>query len=127
MGMNGMEDANITDDARTQSDVRVHMFICTNRRSNQRSCGGSNSTLLLEYARVRLRAVLEGGGKGVLVSRSGCLGKCHTGPVLVIYPEGVWYRIQSTQDIDEVLESHIKNGDYVERLLIDSEKEQLRA
>ena len=37
---------------------------------------------------------------------------------LVIYPEGVWYRYESTSDIDEILETHVKNGGRVERLML---------
>ena len=38
------------------------------------------------------------------------------GPVAVVYPEGVWYSYVDTQDIDEIIDSHLKNGQVVERL-----------
>jgi (2Fe-2S) ferredoxin len=36
----------------------------------------------------------------------------------VIYPEGVWYRYENTQDIDEIVETHLKKGGRVERLML---------
>ena len=36
--------------------------------------------------------------------------------MLVIYPEGIWYQYQNTDDIDEIIEQHLINGRTVERL-----------
>jgi (2Fe-2S) ferredoxin len=46
------------------------------------------------------------------------LGSLRRGPVAVIYPEGVWYTYVDEQDIDEIVDSHLKNGQVVERLLL---------
>jgi (2Fe-2S) ferredoxin len=37
--------------------------------------------------------------------------------VAVVYPEAVWYTYVDGNDIDEIVESHLKNGKVVERLL----------
>jgi (2Fe-2S) ferredoxin len=37
--------------------------------------------------------------------------------VVVVYPEGVWYSYVDHADIDEIVESHLKNGQVVERLV----------
>jgi (2Fe-2S) ferredoxin len=36
----------------------------------------------------------------------------------VVYPEGVWYTFVDTSDIDEIVDSHLKNGQVVERLVV---------
>jgi (2Fe-2S) ferredoxin len=36
----------------------------------------------------------------------------------VVYPEAVWYTFVDADDIDEIVESHLKNGEVVERLLL---------
>jgi (2Fe-2S) ferredoxin len=54
----------------------------------------------------------------VRINAAGCLDRCELGPTLVIYPEGVWYSCPTTADIDEVLETHLKNGGRVERLML---------
>ena len=68
----------------------------------------------------QLRAGLAGTGK-VRVNKAGCLDRCAAGPVAVVYPEGTWYTFVDTSDIDEIVESHLKNGQVVERLLVPPE------
>jgi len=67
------------------------------------------------YAREKARQL---GIEGIRLNAAGCLDRCEYGPNMVIYPEGVWYRYESTQDIDEILETHVKNGGRVERLML---------
>ena len=50
---------------------------------------------------------------------AGCLGRCDVGPVIVVYPQETWYTYIDEEDIDEIIESHLKNDKIVERLLID--------
>jgi (2Fe-2S) ferredoxin len=38
--------------------------------------------------------------------------------VAVVYPEAVWYTYLDNDDIDEIVDSHLKNGVVVERLLL---------
>ena len=58
---------------------------------------------------------LNGPGK-VRINKAGCLDRCDEGPVLVIYPEAVWYTYVDEHDIDEIVDSHLINGKIVERL-----------
>jgi (2Fe-2S) ferredoxin len=37
---------------------------------------------------------------------------------MVIYPEGVWYRYESTEDLDEILQKHFVEGGRAERLML---------
>ena len=60
----------------------------------------------------------ELGIAGVRVNSSGCLDRCELGPCLVIYPEGVWYRINSTADVDAVLEAHLVGGSRATPLML---------
>ena len=81
-----------------------HIFFCTNQRDNGESCCAHNGAqAAFEHCKVR-------------VNKAGCLDRCAAGPVAVVYPEGVWYSYVDTQDIDEIIESHLKNGQVVERL-----------
>jgi (2Fe-2S) ferredoxin len=56
------------------------------------------------------------GVDGVRVNQAGCLDRCAGGPVLVVYPEAVWYTYVDNNDIDEIIESHLQNGKVVDRL-----------
>ena len=52
------------------------------------------------------------------MNKSGCLDRCDEGPVLVVYPEAVWYTYVDRADIDEIIDRHIQGGEIVERLRI---------
>lgn len=96
-----------------------HVFFCINQRDEgHQCCANKNAEVLREYAKKRLKALkLTGMGK-MRINQSGCLGRCKEGPVLVIYPDGVWYTYTNEQDIDEIIEKHLLQGKKVERLLL---------
>ena len=50
------------------------------------------------------------------VLKTGCLGLCELGPVVVVYPEGVLYNKVKTEDIAELVESHFIHNKVLERL-----------
>jgi (2Fe-2S) ferredoxin len=52
------------------------------------------------------------------VNRAGCFDRCAEGPVCVVYPDAVWYTYVDEADIDEIVESHLRDGKVVERLKI---------
>ena len=55
---------------------------------------------------------------GVRINASGCLDRCELGADMVIYPDGVWYRYETKEDIDEILTVHVKGGGRVHRLML---------
>jgi (2Fe-2S) ferredoxin len=58
-------------------------------------------------------------GKGLVrINRSGCFDRCSEGPMLVVYPDAVWYTFIDEADIDEIIQSHIINNITVKRLII---------
>jgi len=63
----------------------------------------------------------ELGLSGVRVNSAGCLDRCELGPCAVLYPEGVWYRLDSRAAVDEVLERHLREGGRVEMQLLPPE------
>lgn len=97
---------------------RKHVFACMTQRPPQHprgSCGALGAQPLFE----RLSQKVEASGVGDIgVSASGCLGVCSAGPVMVIYPEGIWYRPQTPADVDEIVDSHLVNGEPVARLVM---------
>lgn len=98
-----------------------HVFLCTNQKiAGKQCCANSGGEEYLIYLKSKLLELdLFGPGK-VRVSKSGCLGRCASGPCIVIYPEGVWYRYTSVDDINEIVDTHLKNNKLVEHLLIET-------
>lgn len=103
------------------SYYRLHAFCCTNVRPEQHprgSCARKNSVALRDYLKKKTKSMDV---ERVRINAAGCLDRCELGPVMVIYPQETWYRYETETDVDEILESHIKNGRVVERLLLKAE------
>lgn len=94
-----------------------HVFFCTNQRdNNEQSCGQCNAANLHAYAKKRIKDLgLNGAGK-IRMNKAGCLDRCELGPVLVVYPEAVWYTYLDESDIDEIIDTHLIGGQVVDRL-----------
>lgn len=60
----------------------------------------------------------ELGLANVRVNLAGCLDRCELGPCVVIYPEGIWYKVESPGDIDRVLATHVRDGGRVPELML---------
>lgn len=101
------------------SYYRRHIFFCLNSREAPRaSCAQRGSEAGYAHCKMRVKK-LGLSGKGELrVNSAGCLDRCDGGPVAVVYPEGTWYTFLDTDDIDEIIDSHLVNGVPVERLLL---------
>ncbi|MGL5743325.1 MAG: (2Fe-2S) ferredoxin domain-containing protein [Legionella sp.] len=99
-----------------------HVLVCTNQKAaGKQCCANSCGEEYFQYMKSRLLELeMHGPGK-VRVSKSGCLGRCSSGPCVVIYPEGVWYSYSSFADIDEIIEKHLIAGGVAQQLLIDKE------
>ena len=95
-----------------------HVFCCTNVRPEghpRGCCARKGSEKLRNYMKARAK---ELGLENTRINAAGCLDRCELGPTMVIYPEGVWYRYDTTTDIDEILDTHLVKGDRVERLML---------
>ena len=96
-----------------------HVFFCCNQREPGANCCNNHGAQdLRDYAKKKVKALgLAGEGK-VRINQAGCLDRCDKGPVLVVYPEAVWYTYIDREDIDEIVTEHLQHGRVVERLKI---------
>ena len=97
-----------------------HVFFCTNQRAEgEGCCNNLGAQKLRDYAKDRVKAQGISTEKNrIRINSAGCMDRCDYGPVMVVYPEAVWYTYVDESDIDEIIESHLKNGRVVERLKI---------
>ncbi|UPT97287.1 (2Fe-2S) ferredoxin domain-containing protein [Bradyrhizobium barranii subsp. apii] len=111
---------------------RYHVFACHTQRPPNHphgSCGASGAQALWD----RMGKAIESQGLndvGFTMSASrcrlhdvgftvaGCLGFCNSGPLMVVYPDGVWYRATTPEDVDEIVNSHLVQGKRVDRLVM---------
>lgn len=97
---------------------RYHAFCCSQQRPPSHpkgSCGARGAGPLWERLAGQIQARQL---SRVAMTPTGCLGFCNAGPLMVVYPEGIWYQPTTTEDIDEIVESHFVQGRPVERLIV---------
>ena len=96
-----------------------HIFFCLNERKNgEECCAMHRAQEGFDRCKSQVKAAGLSGPGMVRVNKAGCLDRCAAGPVAVVYPEAVWYTYVDQDDIDEIVESHLKNGKVVARLLV---------
>ena len=96
-----------------------HVFFCCNQRTNgEACCQDHGAQKMRDYAKKQVKALGLSGEGRVRINQAGCLDRCELGPVMVVYPEEVWYTYVDESDVDEIIEQHLKNGRVVERLKI---------
>ena len=94
---------------------RHHIFVCTQEKpEGVTCCPGAGSWGILGVLERELRS--QGLDDDVQVSTCGCLGLCDDGPIMIVYPEGVWYRKVRGEDVAEIASSHLRLGKVVTRL-----------
>ena len=94
-----------------------HVFVCTNfREDGSQSCEQCGARDMRAYLKKRTKELGIAGAGGVRINSAGCLDRCSEGPVMVVYPEGVWYTYVDREDLEEVLQEHLLAGRIVERL-----------
>jgi len=100
---------------------KCHVFVCTNQRPEghpRGCCLDKGSVELRTYMKEKAKAM---GLEGVRVNAAGCLDRCELGPTMVIYPEGVWYRVPDQAAADEILEKHLRDGGRADRFMLTPE------
>ncbi len=96
-----------------------HAFFCTNLRADGSVCCRQAGSLeMREFAKNLSKELGISGPGGVRVNAAGCLDRCVEGPIVVVYPDGVWYSYVDEEDVREIVESHLGRGEIVERLLL---------
>ena len=97
---------------------RHHIFFCLNKRDNgEACCADHHAQEAFDRCKAKVKSLGLNGPGQVRVNKAGCLDRCQGGPIAVVYPEGTWYTYVDAHDIDEIVESHLRDGQVVERLL----------
>jgi (2Fe-2S) ferredoxin len=93
---------------------KTHVFVCTSGDT----CPGQGD--VEKYVKVlRAGALAAGKQVDVRINKAGCFSQCGHGPMIVVYPENVWYGGVQESDLQEILDSHIVGGVPVKRLVYD--------
>jgi len=102
--------------------VRYHIFVCTGK-----SCSAADSPQVKETFERELKSlgILFGNQKkgknpkgSVVLTECASVGLCAIGAAVLVYPDGVWYAQVRAQDVAEIIDRHIINGQVVKRLAL---------
>ena len=114
------------DFAKQNHYFETHVFCCENERAEDAprgSCKRLGGSEIRNYMKSRLKALKLPKAR---INSSGCLDRCEMGPVLVVYPQGVWYHCANTEDAEEIIQKHLIGGEVVERLRLDAKQKRLK-
>lgn len=93
------------------SVFKKHVFVCVSGKT----CPGQGSEDVLKALRKEIADL--GLKKEIRINKAGCFDQCGNGPMVVIYPEAIWYAQVKEQDCHEIVQSHLLKNKPVNRLL----------
>lgn len=102
------------------SYYKYHIYFCLNERKNgTESCANSGSIELFNFMKLKVKEANLEDVENIRINKAGCLGRCALGPVIVIYPEAIWYQCKTNEDIEEIIEQHLRKKQIVSRLKLE--------
>jgi (2Fe-2S) ferredoxin len=100
-----------------------HLFVCIHERAADDARGCCSAKGSQEIAKALKRSAYDKGLKRLVrVNRAGCLDQCARGVTCVVYPEAVWYGEVTLDDVEEIVQKHLIDGEVVERLRIPDDR-----
>ncbi|MGE5334266.1 MAG: (2Fe-2S) ferredoxin domain-containing protein [Nitrososphaerota archaeon] len=89
-----------------------HVFVCTSGKY----CAEIDGNGLGVHMALKRQVAVAGLKGRVRINQSGCVDQCGYGPIVVVYPETVWYAGVQPEDVEEIVREHLVGGKPVERL-----------
>jgi len=99
----------VADDPHVHDAPEKHVAVCTNQ-----TCAADGAPAVLERLR---QAARDSEACDARITRSSCLGRCGEGPMVAVYPDGVWYGGVAADDAGDIVSSHLDRDRIVSELV----------